>query len=137
MAYSGTRRHNLDSKMTLIKQSCLANRTVLPWLCSVSPAIAGILLALLAFHGWCLGTHAPIRENSGPMLLQIHHAMTSVMVLFSTWLAVPVWLGCLLIRSFRQPTAMLTLQACVFASGWVLLLLSGILVEASPAGRMF
>jgi hypothetical protein len=123
--------------MTSTRHIQLTKRTVVPWLCSVSPVIGGILLALLALHGWWLGGSASITENSGPMLFEAHYVLMGVFVLFATWLAAPTWLGFLIARNFRQPVPELVLQVLVFICGWILLLLAGILVEASPARSVF
>ena len=115
----------------------ISKRSVWPWLCSASSALAAFTLALLAVHGWILGESAPIAENTGPALFQVHLLVMGAIVLFATWGAGPAWLILCLSRTFRQPVLTLVLQVIIFVVGWLLVFGAMLLVEASPARRAF
>jgi hypothetical protein len=107
------------------------------WLCSASPTVAALALALLSVHGWILGESASISENRGPELFELHLLVMGALALFATWIAAPAWVALYLSRTFRQPVTTLLLQVLVFAAGWLLVFGAMILVEASPARRAF
>jgi hypothetical protein len=122
---------NLTPPVRQTKQS------VWPWLCSASPTVAALALALLAVHGWILGESAFISENKGPALFDLHFLVMGILALFATWVAAPAWVALYLSRTFRQPVTALFLQVLVFAAGWLLVFGAMILIEASPARHAF
>lgn len=99
--------------------------------------LAALMSATLALHGWMLGWSAPISEGSGPVTFEFHLLAVGVSLLLVIWLSVPLWLLCLAFRRFRQTSRDFVNQALVFAGGWILIFIAGLLIEASPASLAF
>lgn len=115
----------------------LTRRSVLSWLCSLSPTVVAFVMLLLAVHGWILGESETISENSGPFFFQIHLLVLTVLALFATWFAGPAWCLLCLLPGSRQPFHTCILQVIIFVAGCLLMLGAMLLVEASPARRAF
>jgi hypothetical protein len=107
------------------------------WSIASSPVVAALMSVTLALHGWMLGWSAPISEGSGPAFFEFHLLAVGVLMLFVTWLSVPLWLLCLAFRRLRLTSRDYLNQALVFAGGWILILVAGLLIEASPASLAF
>lgn len=123
--------------MNTIMDIRLTNQSLWPWLCSASPALAAIAVASLAVHGWILGESAPISENTGPLLFEIHLTIMGLLMLFASYIAGPAWL--LLFLKDKSPPHLpaYVLQIGTFVIGWLLVFGAVVLAESSPAGNAF
>lgn len=111
--------------------------SILRWSCSVSSVATALLLVTLALHGFAVGRHPEIVENSGPYGLTVHMTVLAIAAIFATWIAAPLWLLSLIGPFGRLKFEVASLQIGIFIAGWMLTLPATFLLEVSPAALLF
>ncbi|MFO1514833.1 MAG: hypothetical protein U1F83_18310 [Verrucomicrobiota bacterium] len=101
-------------------------RPIWTWLCGLSSsALLLALIALAAHIRIALGRWPQFGEECHTAFFRAHEIVLGGMVLFTVYVAAPLWLILLSCRQFRISWRVHLTQALVYGLGWLSILLTG------------
>ena len=108
-------------------QTTERRRPLLTWLCMISPFVLGLAYVTMGLHIRLGLGHwpKPMVENYQTLAFRIHEGAFFVVMLFTVFAAVPLWVVFLCFRRLRLSWRAHAAQALTYGLGWLVILVAG------------
>src|SRR5262245_53795785 len=102
-------------------------RPLLTWLCMISPFVLGLTYVTMGLHVRLGLGHwpRPMWENYQTLPYRIHEGAFLIILLFTVFAAIPLWIVFLCIRRLRLSWRSHIAQVVVYGLGWLVILVAG------------